>query len=182
MSDSKQDKVTAFDTLFTNNHIQKLKVLITYLDPSMQRNMAIYIKYLELQHTMYFFRRYPASAMPLPREPSMDVSRLCGEMIPYCDDTQRAQMENMQNMFRTFENYKEMMEMVQMMKEMFPEGENPLNGLFGGMDMSQMPGMGQMPDMEQMSGMGQMPDMSQIFEMFQMFNAMKGDSQNGDDK
>ena len=202
MSDSKQDKVTAFDTLFTNNHIQKLKILMTYLDSSMQKHMAIYIKYLELQYTIQFFRRYPyAATAPLPHESSMDFSQLCGELIPFCDDAQRTQMENMQNMFRTFENYKEMMEMVQMMKDMFPEGENPLNGMFPGMDLGQMFGSGasgdntggdsgndRQPGTDRtvssgnsgLSGNGQMPDMSQLFDMFQMFNAFKGgDSQDG---
>ena len=65
MGERDQDKVTTFDTLFTNNQIQKLKILMTYLDRSMQKNMAIYIKYLELQYTMEFFRRFPsANAFP----------------------------------------------------------------------------------------------------------------------
>ena len=37
--------VMAFDALYTNNQIQKLKVLLPYVEPSMQKNMAIYIKY-----------------------------------------------------------------------------------------------------------------------------------------
>ena len=108
---------------------------------------------------------------PLPTASTPDVTNLCQELIPYCDKDQRAQMEQMQNMFRTFENYKEMMEMVQMMKEMFPEGENPMSSMFGGMDMSQMPNM------------SQMPDMSQMMDMFQMFNSFNGgDSDHGNNE
>lgn len=178
MSEREQDKVWAFDTLFTNNHIQKLKILMPYFDRPMQKNMAVYIKFLELQYTLNFFRRYPSADLgPLPREDSMDISKLCDEMIPYCTQSERSQMENMQNMFRTFENYKEMMEMVQMMKEMFPEGENPMSSMFGGMDMSQMPNMSQMPSMSQM------PDMSQMMDMFQMFNSFNGgDSDHGNNE
>ena len=172
MSEREQDKVWAFDTLFTNNHIQKLKILMPYFDRPMQKNMAVYIKFLELQYTLNFFRRYPSADLgPLPREDSMDISKLCDEMIPYCTQSERSQMENMQNMFRTFENYKEMMEMVQMMKDMFPEGENPMNSMFGGMDISQM------------ANMSQMPDMSQMMDMFQMFNSFNGgDSDHGNNK
>ena len=43
--------VMAFDALYTNNQIQKLKVLLPYIDPAMQKNMAVYIKYMELQYT-----------------------------------------------------------------------------------------------------------------------------------
>ena len=167
MSDIRQDKVAAFDTLFTNNHIQKLKILITYLDPSMQKNMAVYIKFLELQYTMQFLHSYPNLCIaPLPTVSTPDVTNLCQELIPYCDKDQRAQMEQMQNMFRTFENYREMMEMVEMMKDMFPEGENPFGNMAGGMDFHKM------------AGMEQMPDLSQIFDMFQMLQNMKGDTQN----
>lgn len=172
MSEREQDKVWAFDTLFTNNHIQKLKILMPYFDRSMQKHLAVYIKFLELQYTMNFFRSYPSADLaPLPRESSMDFSKMCTEMIPYCNPSERTQMENMQNMFRTYENYKEMMEMVQMMKDMFPEGENPMNSMFGGMDISQM------------ANMSQMPDMSQMMDMFQMFNSFNGgDSDHGNNK
>lgn len=160
MSDKGQDKVAAFDTLFTNNHIQMLKILMSYFDPSMQRNMAVYIKYMELQYTLSFFQKHPgASVPPLPRESSFDISKLCGEVIPYCSSSEQAKMENMRNMFQTFENYKGMMETVQMMKEMFPEGENPMDSDF-------------------MSGMAGMAgfDPSQMFEMFQ---AMSGSPDSG---
>ena len=168
MGERDQDKVTTFDTLFTNNQIQKLKILMTYLDRSMQKNMAIYIKYLELQYTMEFFRRFPsANAAPLSYESNMDMSKLCGEILPYCDHAERTQIERMQNVLQTFENYKEMMEMFQMMKEMFPENENPMNQMLGSMDISQM---------EQMFGSMDMSQMSQIINLFQM---QGGNEQNG---
>lgn len=163
MSDKGQDKVYAFDTLFTNNSIQMMKILMSYLDRPMQKNMAIYIKYMELQYTMSFFRKYPsASISPLPKEESFNIGKLCGEVVPYCSDADRAKVENMRNMFETFNNMKEMMEMVQMMKELFPEGENPMNpDILSGL--SGMPGM---------SGF----DPSQMFEMFQAMSGTGGDS------
>ena len=165
MSDKITDKVTAFDTLFTTNYIQKLKILIHYFDRSMQKNIAVYIKYLELQYTMNFFRQHPSADISLfPRESSVDCGKLCGEMIPYCNAAQKSQMENIQNMFHTFENYKEMMEMVQMMQEMFPEGENPMGTMFGGNDFQNAGGM----------------DLSQMFQMFNMFQPQGGNTENED--
>lgn len=37
MDEKGQDKVMAFDTLFTTNHLQMLKVLTSYLDPAAQK-------------------------------------------------------------------------------------------------------------------------------------------------
>lgn len=190
MSDKVQDKVTAFDTLFTTNYIQKLKILMSYFDRSMQKNIAVYIKYLELQYTLNFFRNHPSANVLLPHESSMNYGKLFGEMIPYCTESERSQMENMQNMFRTFEQYKEMMEMVQMMQEMFPEGENPMNTMFGGgnsqgfggMDLSQLAQMAQMfggGDMSQT--MGDM-DLSQMAQIFQMFQPQGGNTENGENQ
>jgi hypothetical protein len=59
MNDSGQDKVTAFDALFTNSQIQMLKIFMPYFDPSMQKRLAIYIKWMELQYTIRFFHEFP---------------------------------------------------------------------------------------------------------------------------
>ena len=61
MADNHEEaaNVTAFDALYTTNQIQKLKVLLPYIEPSMQKNMAVYIKYMELQYTMHYVRRHP---------------------------------------------------------------------------------------------------------------------------
>jgi len=130
IKECEQDKVAAFDTLFTTNHIQQLKILLSYLDPSMQKNMAVYIKYLELQYTISYFHQNPKP--PLTSEHTSDPSSLCGELLPYCDEHQRVQMENMQNMMQTFSNYREMMEMMQMFSDMQP-GEDDIFQLFQSM-------------------------------------------------
>ena len=202
MNDREQDKVIAFDTLFTNHHIQMMKILMPYFDRPMQKNLAVYIKYMELQYTLNFFKQYPnASPAPLPREASFDIMKLCSDMMPYCSPQEKARMENMRNMYQTFENYKGMMEMVQMMKELFPEGDGQDGTGFGGLSpemlsglagMGGMPGMDGMPDLSGMSHMGGMPgaggqdgtqgfDPSQLFEMFQMMSGMSGQSDSGGD-
>ena len=55
-------KVIAFDTLFCTNHIQMLKVMLPYMDNQTQKSMAVYIKFLELNYTMEYFRRHPNRA------------------------------------------------------------------------------------------------------------------------
>ena len=117
------DKVTAFDALFTNNQIQKLKILISYVDSPMQRQLAIYIKFLELQHTMELFRRSPQlTVSPASQEGPPDPARLCQEILPYCSPKEQSQLNQFASMFQAMNQYQEMMETVKMFQEMFPEG------------------------------------------------------------
>nr|WP_318683160.1 hypothetical protein [uncultured Acetatifactor sp.] len=159
MDEKGQDKVMAFDTLFTTNHLQMLKVLTSYLDPAAQKSMAVYIKWMELQYTLSFFRKYPgASLAGLPREDKFDGSRLCDEMLPYCVPREKEQLQSMKNMFQNLAGMQEMMEMMQMMKELFPEGENPFQGDASEM-LSGLMGKGKAQE-------GQM-DLSQLMSLFQ---------------
>ncbi len=154
MTDTVQDKVVAFDTLFTTNHIQMLKVLLSYMEPSRQKTIAVYIKFMELQYTISFFNRHPSSALPnFRREETFNASKLCDELLPLCGRAEQEQLKQMKNMCQSFENMQEMMQMMEMMKSLFPEGDNP----FGGDPSALLSGMG---------GGGGM-DMSQLFEMLQ---------------
>ncbi len=146
-----QEKIIAFDTLFTTNQIQILKILLTYVEPSHQKTMAVYIKFLELQYTLSFFQKHPTSPMNFPKEENRNAAKLCDEVLPFCSPSQQEMLSNMKSMYQNFENMQEMMQMVQMMKELFPESDNStdsnpmsifsgLSGMFGseGMDMSQL--------------------------------------------
>lgn len=158
MEEKGQDKIIAFDTLFTTNHIQMLKIFISYLEPPMQKNIAVYIKYLELQYTISFFKQHRfLSSASLKTEPSFHFVKLCSEALPYCSPGEKKQLEGIREMMQTFESYKEMMQMVQMMKELFPEG----NGTGAEMDFSSILGM-----------MGGNSDTSQMMEMFQSMSQM----------
>lgn len=112
----------AFDALYTNNQIQKLKVLLPYIEPSMQKNMAIYIKYMELRYTMDLFRKHPfqiCSASEEVKKP--DMKKVCCELKPYCTETEVKQLEQMESMFQTMEMYQEMSQTMSAMQEMFPD-------------------------------------------------------------
>ncbi len=150
-----QDKVAAFDTLFTTNQIQMLKILLTYVEPSQQKNMAVYIKFMELQYTISFFKMHPDSSLPcFSSEKGANASKICDEILPLCNPSEQDKISNMKKMMQTFENMQEMMQMIQLMKDFFPEGEN----CFGGDPSSLFSGL---------SNISGMDNMSQLFEMFQ---------------
>lgn len=126
------NKVIAFDTLFTTNRIQILKVLMTYMDASAQKQIAIYIKLSELQYTMDFFNKHPEASISSCQDASdLDAGKLCDEILPLCNLEERNRILQMKNMYQSFQQMQEMMEMMQMMKDMFPEGSSPF-----GQDMS----------------------------------------------
>ncbi len=116
----KNDKIQAFDALFTTNHIQIYKLLLPYLAPSLQRQLAVYIKYLELQYTAAYCKHHPFGCMPRAYPP--DASCLYREIQPYCSYEERQKAEELLRFFSTVKNAEEMAETVRMMKELFPEG------------------------------------------------------------
>lgn len=54
MNVCENEAVIAFDTLYTQNHIQILKILLPYFDPYGQNHLAVWIKYLELRYTLEY--------------------------------------------------------------------------------------------------------------------------------
>ena len=136
-----KNNIHAFDTLFTSNHIQMYKLLLPYMDPSLQKNIAIYIKYMELQYTMFFFKEHPSTGMHF--EKSSDIKEVFEELLPLCSPKEKEYLSKYAEMFTTMDNIKEMMETVSTLKQLFPEGFS-------------------FQDMDPTS-----PDFMQMFQMFQ---------------
>ncbi len=134
MEKNGQDKITAFDTLFTTNHIQMLKILMPYLEPPMRRQMAVYIKYLELRYALSYFdspshELYGCAggygspfggAGSLPKE-EFNISKLCSELLPYCTNDEKQKVEQISGLFRSMEMYKEMSQTLELMKDFMPD-------------------------------------------------------------
>ena len=130
------DKILAFDSIYTNNHIQMYKLLLPYFEPEMQKKMAIYIKFMEFQYTLSYFKNHPYACQP--RQPMPDADVLCKELSPYCNREEKQKLDRFARYSSSVKNAQEMMEMAAMMKDMFPEGAPfPTDG-DGSMDISQI--------------------------------------------
>lgn len=160
MEEKGTSPVAAFDSLFTTNRIQMLKVLLAWIPPSQQGMFAVYIKFLELQHTLTLLRRPGALFSGNKRlsadffsGDNSDTIELLDELLPYSSQAERSKIDNMKNMLQNMGRMKEMMEMAEMMKEMFPEGfgsgDNPMG----------MPSMDGMSPMDILSGIAGMSGM-----------------------
>lgn len=140
MEELKKDQILAFDSYYTEPHIQMLKVLFPYVPPSYQKYVAMYIKFSELEIVM----KKSTNDLGLssftgnnysPPNPSI----LCQELLPFCSASEKSMVENMLNLLHTFDSYKDMLEMINMMKDFMPEGMDM--GNLNGDTLSQMMGM-----------------------------------------
>lgn len=139
MEEQNSKNITAFDSLFTTNRIQMLKILLPRLAPEQQSGFAVYIKLLELQYTLSLLRRHPGSRLmgngkhlsaDFFHGDNSDTLELLDEMLPFSGPKERTRIENIKNMIVNLKKMQEMMEMIQMLQELFPEGmdmDNPMD-------------------------------------------------------
>ena len=155
MEDKGQEKILAFDTLFTNNHIQMLKILLTFLPPSRQNKLAIYIKFLELQYTLQFLKHFPLSAVnTLNRQSTPAESTVYTELMPFCSPHEQNILQNMHDTIKNFENMQEILQMFHLFQEATQGTEDPTDL------MSALSTFSDMSDLKDM-------DLSQIFQLLQ---------------
>ncbi|MDR2888617.1 MAG: hypothetical protein LBV33_02120 [Lachnospiraceae bacterium] len=140
------DRILAFDTLFTTNQIQKLKILIPFMDNQMQKQMAVFIKFMELQYTISFFERHPYRLCGcFEQESTGDFRRIYNALKPYSDAAERRQMDRFMSIFQAMDTYREMSQMMELMKEIMPDMGGGDFGNFG--DLSSLAGLGGMGGM-----------------------------------
>ena len=153
MNNNLSDRILAFDSLFTTNHIQMLKLLVGYMNSAVQGKMAVYIKFMELGHTLKLVTNHPSISISPNCSPSdsLNLTTLLEEMLPFCRPEEQEQLQNLKNLFQTFESIQGMMEMMELMKEMAPEMFD--SNTSGGLNFSDMMNMTQGPDMTQMMEM-----------------------------
>jgi hypothetical protein len=114
------DSVMAFDALYTTNQIQKMKVLLPYIEPSMQKQLAVYIKYMELQYTINHSKEHPFQICSQSAQPP-DLSKLCKELSLYSSSEEVRQLKQLENMVQTFKTMQEVSQTFETMKEIFPD-------------------------------------------------------------
>ncbi len=152
MDSKEHNRVIAFDTLFSTNHIQMMKVLLPYLDNQMQKTMAVYIKYLEFNYTLDFFKKHPYPVCGcLNKEDKSDFGKMCCDLLPYCNENERKKIEQFQGIFKSMEMYQEMSKTMDMMKDFMPNMNAETGNQFDAMQMM----------MNMLS-----PEQQELFELF----------------
>jgi len=116
------DPVTAFDTLYTSNQLQMLKIVLPYMQENMQRFIAIYIKLNELLLAFHF----SSGTYPVKKETNM--TGMLKYLSPYLSDSEKDMMNQFSSMQENMEQFKQMSALMQMMNEMGGSPEEALQG------------------------------------------------------
>lgn len=153
MDEKEQDNVAAFDMLFTTNQIQIMKTLLPYFDQSMQKYIAVFIKYQELQYTISCFKNHVYPVRENTGEEKSDIKKILPSLLLYCNDAQKKRIQQMEQMLSFMETYKEITEMMELMKDMSDSSDKNTEG----------DGM-QMPDMDMLLSMLS-PEQQAIIEL-----------------
>ncbi len=124
MEQTENQAIVTFDTLYTNNHIQILKVLLPYFDIQSRKRLAILIKFMELRYTMDYFARYAALHAVEARDKTggqPDIVAIFEQIKNFCTPSERAMFDQLANMKKSMEMYEEMMGMMQVFSQMTQE-------------------------------------------------------------
>lgn len=116
MNDDFSHIMTPFDEYISNQSLQMMKLLIPFLPPQSQRMIAVYVKFLELQHTLSFFR-----GMRQKKHAPEDIFE---SIKPYMSPSDAESFDQMMNMMS-------MMSMVQEMQNMSDGDFDPMSMMAG---------------------------------------------------
>lgn len=122
MASKEHEKIIAFDTLFSTNHTQMLKILLPFMDNQTQKHLAIFIKFLELSYTINYLKKHPFQLCGCAdHESGSDFPGLCSQLLPFCNDNEKKQIEQMRGIFQSMEMYREMSKTMEIMKDFMPD-------------------------------------------------------------
>lgn len=129
MEKNQEDKVLTFDMLLTNNHMNILKILMSYFDSKTQKIIAIYIKYQEFLYTLEYFKNnsYLYKMNNYMSSDNENKYQIYDEIKPYCNQKELDFFSQIFNIKNTFEQFQSMKEMMEMYQDIFPEYSNASN-------------------------------------------------------
>lgn len=103
--------MTPFDLLTVPDDLYSIKLFLPYTPVSMQRFLAIYVKFVELRHTIAYFHGFPSRSSP---------NDMMVDLKPYLSEKEQSMMEQAETMIR-------MMEMLQNMQSMSDASNQDVN-------------------------------------------------------
>ena len=136
METIKNEQIYAFDSLYTTNHIQMLKILLPCLNPPLQKNLALYIKFLELRYTISFLNAHPyvISGCAFDKEHRGQEIPI-DDLLPYLTPQEAENFKQLQKSIDMMKQFSNMQKNMEALKGILPEGmdfeslfQNMMNG------------------------------------------------------
>lgn len=117
---SGQEKIYIFDSLYTNEHIQMLKIIYSNLSPQAKKSFAPVIKYLEFKYTLTLTKSgFPTGANEKGNDDTVSmIQHIYEDIKPLLSDTEKKQfskIDEIYNMFQTFQQIQKTMEQFESM-------------------------------------------------------------------
>lgn len=128
--DNENDYTLVFDHFYTTNHIQILKSLLPFFHTGLFSYLPVFIKYLELQHTLELTKKrmqplnhgiYAASNQ------SHDLDEIYKTIKKYLTPEEEKNIHQILDMMHTMENVKEMQKMMEFFQNMTGDDSSSAN-------------------------------------------------------
>lgn len=123
MEAKKNEQIYAFDSLYTTNHIQMLKILLPCLNPPLQKNLALYIKFLELRYTILFLNAHPhvINGCGFSKERRGQEIPI-DDLLPFLSPKEAENMKQLQKSMDMIKQFSNMQKNLEALKGILPEG------------------------------------------------------------
>ena len=118
MEETGNDAVLLFDTLYTTNHIQMLKVLLPYIESEQRNKIALLIKFQELQYTLRYTKSHTISLLASEEEKNdkPDLVKMLSAILPYCTEAEQKMFKQLLNLKSNMDRYQEMAQMMKLLE------------------------------------------------------------------
>jgi hypothetical protein len=96
--------MTPFDEEILPKELQMQKALLPFLPANLQKTMAIFIKWTELDYTIRYFRQH------IPTQQPQNPGNLMNAIKPFLPQEEQTQMEQFADIFENMDMYRDMFE------------------------------------------------------------------------
>lgn len=127
MNDNTPDSICKFNALYSNNALNKLKIISAHFTDYPLNFLAIYIKILELRYTLHLIysqNRVHALRNGLSALNAECVQDICKEIHPFCNSDEQNSINTLLNFWQNMANMQEMLQMMEFMQEMSNSGDS----------------------------------------------------------
>ncbi len=121
-----ENYILAFDSIFSTNSMQLLKILMPLIPGKFQPLLAIFIKIEELQYAYQYLSAHPIAILNTDQDLSFEekLSKTIKEIRPYCPAEYVKYIEQVESILNLLQKYKELSPVLELFKE--GNDSNPL--------------------------------------------------------
>ncbi len=142
MEELNNDCLKKFDSKYSNNKIQCLKIICSHVAPNIQNLLAVYIKFMEIKFCLSRMDNHINFGDILHCTDRIDIQKLMDDILPFLSPNEQTKVSQIRNTLSQIEHYQSLFSTFQMMQDIFGDGkDNPFGNFSPDMDMSELSSM-----------------------------------------